>query len=685
MTVVFLSLLLPSAANAETCRFAAADKENPFKRWLSSAEVVCSDAPVPEGNWNVFARSATGISTDASLELRPAAAFSVKLREGQRAVAYAPKFAVAYPITSSRTLVPAATELWLFVIEKNAPVGVFVLPPTEAEREFDARIAPPSTVVGWIRVSDEDRAAIENARSLPNPAVSAGSRGASISPLSLLNGSFVLAREVPAGSAEMEITGRGWLPHRLRTKVENAFTAVETPLPAQPSAALVVNWSTNGDLAALNALIGTCGTDPSSAHLAILVQRCAARDSEQCDVIRQEDIASGPSFGSFATENLVPGTYRVEMRFGRLPPVSAMIEAPPARVVTLPISARYVEVYGSLTLGGKPLDDDATMKFPGGAGFAPRGADYHAVLIDRIPLLGLDSRLDVAACKGSPKTWVLTEATLFRPGRLNVDIPDSELTIDVEDTFTHERIAGATLSYDVMSKMVPKRPVIRAKVQTTADAPVRIEHLPERELRILVSAPGYEKNALPPFSMSAHEKRTIDVQLLPLRGTEAKLVSAQAFESATIMWLGPRGIEEVDVAPDGAFIDAGTHGGQVMVVVSANHPLWITRMPQRARREKLEIRFPDGATARTFDIAVSSGDVRITRPVGLMIGGVPVPAAALQLHQSLRNLGAAVRVREPLRIRDIAETSPIDVFIGTNADDAPKKRLEPGATRITFE
>src|SRR5258706_14007453 len=44
--------------HGEVCRFRAGDGDDPFQRWLSSAEVTCvaseSSMTFPKGGWNVF-------------------------------------------------------------------------------------------------------------------------------------------------------------------------------------------------------------------------------------------------------------------------------------------------------------------------------------------------------------------------------------------------------------------------------------------------------------------------------------------------------------------------------------------------------------------------------------------------------------------------------------------------------
>src|SRR5688572_30555381 len=160
-------------SRGEICRFAAGDAENPFKRWLSSQDVICVPAgtPIefPRGRWNVFARADKAISStpvlvdgreapvDLALTLHDAATIVPALPAGRTAVAYAPRRGIAVPVANGGegVLVPANEELWLIVLEKSKPVALFPIAALEARsvRAIDAPSAGPPALLGWLQVS----------------------------------------------------------------------------------------------------------------------------------------------------------------------------------------------------------------------------------------------------------------------------------------------------------------------------------------------------------------------------------------------------------------------------------------------------------------------------------------------------------------------------------------------------
>src|SRR5438105_367133 len=218
------------AESAEVCRFPAGDPENPFGRWLRSQDVTCvaagADVGFPPGLWNVFARSRNGISIDPVLingvmqpeslvlSLVPAATLRVQLPPDTAGVVYVPGRAVAFP-AGGRASVPVGEKLWLLVVSKSLPVAVFDIPaiPAGSERAIDARDAgAEGTVVGWLRVSAEDRMALKIARGVHPPQITetlgaTRSEALTLPGVDLLDGAFVMFRDVPAGAAEVRLTG----------------------------------------------------------------------------------------------------------------------------------------------------------------------------------------------------------------------------------------------------------------------------------------------------------------------------------------------------------------------------------------------------------------------------------------------------------------------------------------------
>src|SRR5688500_5116569 len=266
---------------SEVCRFRAGDRENPFRRWLASQEVTCvaAQSPVefPRGLWNVFARADHALSAPVlvdggaaperlALTLRPAATLVPLLPEKRRGVIYAPRRGSAFAVNAERVLVPADEELWFFVLEKSTPVAVFPIAALKAgtEQTVDGRGAGPSAIIGWLRIPEEERTLLADGTGIVTPGVRAFSGVATresdlLPPLSLLNGAFVRVRDVPPGNAELRIEGRGWLRERRAVKVDaSLITIAADPLLVRAASTLVVHWSTQDDLPALDRSIGAC-------------------------------------------------------------------------------------------------------------------------------------------------------------------------------------------------------------------------------------------------------------------------------------------------------------------------------------------------------------------------------------------------------------------------------------------
>ena len=435
--------------------------------------------------------------------------------------------------------------------------------------------------------------------------------------------------------------------------------------------------------------------------------------------MRRETFSAQPSFGHLTVDDLAPGHYRAEVRFGKLPAVFTMVEAVRLQQRSVTVNLDYVELYGSLTLGGQPLSKDTSLQFPFGVGFASAGTgEYHAALIevssrmamvgaetldDLYELLDTDSQIQVATCDGSLRAITLAERPARRNARFNIDVPDNALIVRVTDTFTRMSLTGATVRVTVMDKR-DRGPVLTRSLKTEEEGEARMKHVPERQLRVSVSLAGYEKGGVEWFTMPRDEEKVVEAQLVPLRGNSAKIVSPRPFESGMVFWYAPDGreTEHADLAPDGSFIMAGSHEpSETMAVVSSSHPLWVTRSPALGLRssEKPVIRFPD-APVRAFEVTIP--EARHSQYIGLVIGGIRVPQPVLRMHQTLRSLTAVISNSRPLPLREILETGPIDVLRGpltaqvTNPGtfdflahprfaDLPRQRLLPGMTVVVFE
>jgi hypothetical protein len=689
--------------HGEVCRFQAHERENPFDRWLSANDVTCVDAgsalSFPSGLWNVFARSHGAISEnpilvdgarppqDLSIGLVAAATVVVQLPDGDRGVLYSPKHLIAFP-ASERTSVPSGEELWLFVLSKSVPVAVIPVAATEAgsERVVDARnVGDAMAVVGWLRLSDEDQEAADTARGLQLPHIHITAAGKESEAMSLpgatsLKSAFVLVPVKSAGEGELRLDGRGWIASRRSLRIEpKPLTVIRGPIVARATTTVIVNWSTGNDLPALDRSLGSCQPSKEPPHFDLTISLCEEPapgkkfDAASCTAVRKESLRPEATFGTVTVNEVPPGLYTAELRFGKLPPVTITEKVPPLQQRPMsPLQAYYLTAYGSLTRGGAPLGEDARLEFPSaGIGFSLReSGEYHAVLRE---LAGVDAKIDIITCSGK-RAFVVTDREMRRNARFDIDIPDNVLTVTVVDTFTHAGLPAATLQYSVMSARFPRQAVLTREASQTdeegnghEEGRFVIKSLPERTLRITVKCRGYKKNELEPFSLTKSEKKEIEVQMEPESGSVAKIISGHPFENGTIFWFSVDGAEteRVDLAADGTFHYEQTHyRDETMTVVSLSHPLWILRAQTATRSTPLEFRFPDNVPSRDAEVFINGMPASVISPIGVAINGLRVPQPALLHHLALRALAGSTTGSAPMLIPALAETGPIDILRG---------------------
>jgi hypothetical protein len=716
----------PLPEHAEICRFEARDGENPFLRWLASQEVTCvaAGAPVafPPGLWNVFVRAhgavsvtpllVDGKSAPAIIEpaLAPAATLAPLLAEGRTAVVYVPRRGSALPVYGARIAVPADEPLWLFVLDKSVPAAVIPIAPLPpgTERTVDARGSGTAAVVGWLQVPEPERTVLPTVTGVANPAIRAGSRDADPLPSpSLLHGAFFRIPEVAAGNAELRVEGRGWIPDRRVVKVQPGITVAAAPLVVRAAGTLTVHWSTDQDLPALDRSFGACVDAEDAPGPIIAIARCPSprpgrsNGEADCTAIREETVDR--FYGSITFDDVAPGLYRAELRYGKLPPTHAMASVVPLRVTDLRVIPYYVTFYGSVTRGSEPLGEDTRITFPGGAGFAPaETGEYHAV--SRPEPLPEDSQIAVAACDGSPRAVVITDQPMRPRTRFDIDIPANELTIHVTDTFTQEALPGATVKLEAMAVFHAAQVVFSTTSTADERGDVRWTGVPVREVHLTVTHAGYEKRRLEPFTMPRNDQQTVDAQLVPLRGTRGKIVSDRPFDTAAVVWFSPAGseTERAELAADGTFVYTNQHTpDETMTVIAASHPLWVLRAPATQPRQSITLAYPN-APAVAFDVWLPAATSDATRYIGLTIGGLHVPQPVLADHQTMRRDPSLLRGRGPQHFRDILATAPIDVLLGPLADEVPtrtrkldlfalpqytptpRQRLEPGTTDVVF-
>ncbi|HEX2062019.1 MAG TPA: carboxypeptidase-like regulatory domain-containing protein, partial [Thermoanaerobaculia bacterium] len=514
----------------------------------------------------------------------------------------------------------------------------------------------------------------------------------------LLHGAFYRVGGVTTSNAEVRIDGRGWLPDRRVVRVQPGLTVAAAPLFVRATGTLTVHWNSEKDLAELDRSIGSCDEE-ERPQVVITISKCAGSrladaESNECAVIREEKSES--FFGSVTFQDVVPGIYRAEMRYGKLPPVIRVGNVAPLRVAEVRVNAMYFPLYGSVTHGGEPLGEDVRIELPGGIGFAPKDSEEYQALT-RTPGVEPEAHIRVEACDGSPRALVLADEMARRSSRYNIDIPANTLEVQITDTFTREPLAGAMVKLEAMSVRKPSRVVLTTTHKADENGIVALAAVPVREILLTVRHPGYDPRRIDPFTMPKSGKHTVDAQLVPVRGTRGRIASNRAFEKAAVVWFSPTGsqTERVELAADGTFVYQNWHTAEeTLAVVSASHPLWVMRAPESERRKSLELRFPDAPVA-AFDVwlanAVRPDDERY---IGVMIGGVRIPQPVLAEHQTLRRNPPLMRGAGPQPFRDLLgpekdEIEPrerhLDLFAFVRYANVPRQRVEAGDVVFAVE
>src|SRR5204863_7253586 len=119
-------------------------------------------------------------------------------------------------------------------------------------------------------------------------------------------------------------------------------------------------WGARKDSTLVEGAIAKCPTE----------RRGGPVDPKGCAAIRQESFEPLPRMGSVTLDDIAPGTYRAEMHYGKLPPISGQATVAPLQSKELYLTAQYLGAYGSVTRGGEPLGEKVQLKFQSGDGFA---------------------------------------------------------------------------------------------------------------------------------------------------------------------------------------------------------------------------------------------------------------------------------------------------------------------------
>jgi len=678
------------ARDAELCYYAAAGAENPFVQLFASSVVKCS-ATLPAGLWNVYAREGTRFISqrvvlvdarhpipDIEFHLEPAARIELP-----------PGGAVYLTDTVSllpSDVVPADRDLLPLLVDHKKIVGVGSIVRLHAGELVRFESFTPQALVTWLSIAPSDLEALRAARKPRPPQVVANGK---VKPLNPVTGTvnidkvLQIFRGLPQGDVNLELNGAPWKHQQMRVAQEGRVVATEQPLRLVPTSSVVVDWYAASNLADLaDRLVSDCKPSKEhSAFTAALFTCPGPFDRERCSTISNATLPNGQRSGVFRFDDLQPGKYVLDVRYGELPDITREIAVAKFAEESMRLPIEYTTLFGKVTIAGKespaPIKIDFSWSAPPGAMTDAHG-EYFAVLAK--PLLK-DRVIHLRTCDGKTDTQYIVDRDVAPNSRFDIDLPLNKLVVEAVDAKSGAPVAGALVRYgafrsEEMSSTYYFRLAMQndAPARTGADGKNTVENIsPDKTIHVCLEHDDYERTCPDTFKMTSDEAKTLRVPMQSRSAFRGRIIAPQPIAGGQIYWYSSDGqqTEYVPVKEDGTFRFNRQHGpDEVLAFVSVSLPLYVIRQPSA---DPLEITIPP-APVRRFEVAISSDSLQTDAIVTIAIADLVVPYPAFSQHLALHGSMLDLRNRGPLLVPDILETGPISVLLGPPSSSVTPSR-----------
>jgi len=620
-------------ADAELCWFKGFD-----------ANVACG-AKLPPGTWSVFARRAPDLVSDRVLTFDTSDNGShtlnlVKARraEGAGQFAYVTATGSAYPITPN-ALTPEGARTVNLTASNGKITGAsganLVVPVTFASIP-SGKIAAPRVVIG-------ERKPIE-----PLPLLAAG------------ESTLLFFRGVPNGASTITIGGDRWKSVDAKIDVKD-FAMLDKPLVANASSKLVVHWWTPVDLAKLAPPDRPCGKKPADPDpvkgFSVELQQCVRRN---CTPVAMKELPLDAMRGSVEFPDVASGTYVLRFHHERLPEFAANAAVKTDAQTEMDVEIRYLTFFGKVTRAKKPVHArvfDAVTD--------PQTGEYVAIM-RRLPPSG-SAPFNVAFCDGGDDFWFVPERGPVENAAYDIELPDNRVIVDVIDRDTKLPIEKARVSEAALMDKESHSAYFAGMGGATNDKgryvfePIEIK----KEMMICASRDDYENACADGFVMGDDHERHIELALKKVKVHQGQVMLGGDM-LGRIDWHTRDGVmtETATVKPDGTFSYKRSHAeGEIVTYGSRKQPFITMLQPHLGDDDTLQIRVPNGARVRTFDVALSPSSHEQGAWITIMVGDVVVPANSLGFHMQMHDQQSSIRPGASTTLVDIAEMAPLRVML----------------------
>jgi hypothetical protein len=557
------------------------------------------------------------------------------------------------PLLSGETSIVAPAEVMLvpLLVENGLPVAVgepLYLAPGERQTAMFAKHEGTTDVIVWTHA---DAPSLAEARStLPAPVITLRVGEQTLRPVAPLynaeSNTFLIFRHVPPGRATVTLNGTMW------KRVERAIAVGAQPvtidrdaLPLIAGGSIEVHWA--------EAEQPECGK-PKPADVppvrATLV-RCAT-----C-----EPVAKAAGASSIAFDGVAPGawTLLVQPPYGKAQAVKAEVVG--GRRTTVDVTFPAFHFFGRLTVNGKPLH--ARLAFLSGTAVTDDDGRYNAAL----PSEPRQDEVEIAPCDGSRLLHFIATKQPAANAPYDIELQIHALGVTVLDP-QGKPVEGAAVRFSPVKTMLPQgSEVYYGSDSRTTDREglAAFDDVPAgSSFSVCAHHPQFVTKCAGPFDKA---EATVQFDPAGMRGR----VEGHSGEGMIAVVTPARTVaEEANLESDGHFVLRQPHAApEYLVYISRTRPLTVIPLPLVAPPE-LALALP---AARVRSFTVSAPDLQVHDGyVGLWVGGRYVPLQTLNTHQEWRGLDCVVHPNEPVTIRDIAETGPIAVALGTLPPDDGK-------------
>ncbi|MEO8035959.1 MAG: hypothetical protein ABI837_16090, partial [Acidobacteriota bacterium] len=429
-------------------------------------------------------------------------------------------------------------------------------------------------------------------------------------------------------------------------------------VPLIAGGSVMVRWSSESAHPAAGGCPGAHTSNLPLLRAGLLHCPPGVQGEEKCTTIAKTT-APYDTTSSLSFDGVPAGSYLVVLEPPRGKRQSVPVEVVGGRQTVSEVIFPSFGFFGSVKVSGQAVR--SRLIFATGQAVSDSDGRYTAALAGD----PLDNQIRIEPCN-SQRTLTFIPHTGPAPnGVYDIDLGLVTLDVQVDDS-EHHPIAGGWVRFSPVKQVTSSGTEVHfgsLEKQTDANGHATFDDVSDGfPLSICARHTDFLRKCIGPVDLKKLAGDPAVLQFDPI-GVRGHVEDHTGPGFVAIVNRGGILTEEAQLDGEGKFIFRVPHvAPEYLVYVSANRPMTVLPLPLVVLSE-LEIQVP-AAPVRTF--AVTAPDMQPPYGyIGIWVGGMYVPLEVLNSHQELRGIDSVLYRGKSLEIRDIAETGPITVALGT--------------------